>query len=131
MAEYSRSIDIPASADSVFAFVSDVSNFPRYVPTTRRAEADLGHVRVEGVSHGERYEDEGHIHVDSERRVMRWGSGASGYRGELLVSEAGSGGAQIEINLHFSDAAEQAPSPQQVNESLDQSLERLREELMR
>lgn len=131
MAEYSRSIDIQASPDSAFAFVSDVSNLPRYVPTTRRAEADQGHVHVEGVSHGEPYEDEGHIYVDYERRIMRWGSGATSYRGELSVSEAGSGTSHVEIHLHFKDANGHTPEPQEIEKSLDQSLQRLRDELTR
>lgn len=131
MADYHREIDIAVPADEAFAFVSNLDNLPGFVPTTRRAEAEEGHVHVEGVSHGQTYHDDGQIYVDAERWLMSWGSGASAYRGELRVSEAGERQAHVEIDLHFRDSAEHAPQPAQVEESLDQSLQRLRDELTR
>lgn len=128
MTDYCRSIDIPVPSERAFAFVSEVSNFPRFVPTTRSARADGGHVHVEGVSHGASYADDGRIYIDTERRLMRWGSGETAYRGELSVDEA-NGGSRIEIKLHFSDGAEHVPPPQDVERGLEESLARLRKEL--
>jgi len=131
MAEYHRAVDVPVSADEAFAFVSDLGNLPRFVPTTRSAEAEGSHVHVEGVAGGQEYHDDGQIYVDAERRLMRWGSGATAYRGELSVRESGAEQAQVEINLHFRDGGDHAPQPQQIEQSLDQSLERLKTELTR
>jgi hypothetical protein len=130
MADYCSSIDIPIPSERTFAFVSDVSNFPRFVPTTRRARADGGHVHVEGVSHGASYADDGHLYVDPERRLMRWGSGESAYRGELSIDDVDNGSAShVEIKLHFSEGFVHAPSPEEVEQSLEESLARLRQEL--
>jgi hypothetical protein len=127
MTDYSNSIDIPVPSQRTFAFVSDVSNFPRFVPTTRRASMDGGHIHVEGISHGASYADDGRLYIDAERRLMRWGSGESAYRGELSVNEA-NGGSRVEIKLHFK-GSEHAPPPQEVERSLEESLARLRQEL--
>ncbi len=127
MSEYSRSIDVAAAADAAFAFVSDVSNLPLYVPTTQSAEeTGAGKVHVEGTAKGEHYADDGHIFTDAAARVMRWGSGASAYRGEMTVSEA-AGGSRIALKLHFN--AEHAPADAQVEKSLDESLAKLKAQL--
>lgn len=129
MADYCSSIEIPASSEQAFAFASDVSNFPRFVPTTRRAKATGGHVHVEGVSHGAGYADDGQLYVDTEHKLMRWGSGESGYRGELSISDAGGGGSRIEIKLHFSERLGHVPPSQEVSSGLEECLARLRQEL--
>lgn len=130
MTDYHREIDIAVAADKAFAFVSNLDNLPLFVPTTRHAEAEAGHVHVEGVSKGHAYHDNGQLFVDADRRLMRWGSGASAYRGELSVSESGPGQAHVEIRLHFSDSAGDMPA-EQIEGNLDQSLERLRDALTR
>lgn len=126
MPDFTRSIDIGASPDKAFAFVSDIANLPRYVPTTRSAE-ETGHgkVHVEGEAGGNDYADDGHIFIDREQRLMRWGSGESAYRGELSVSDA-SAGSHIEIRLHFRDAP---AGDAEIEKSLDDSLSRLKSEL--
>jgi len=130
MSEFSREIEISASPALTFAFVSNVANMPRYVPTTRHAElSSPGHVLVEGKANGATYADEGQIFVDPEKRVMRWGSGQSAYRGELAVGECGNGGARVKITLHFGESHGGVPDNADVEKSLDQSLERLRSAL--
>ncbi len=127
MSDFSREIEIPASPARTFAFVADVANMPRYVPTTRSAEmTSPGHVHVEGKAHGATYADEGHIYVDAERRLMRWGSGESAYRGELAVSDGDDGGARVTIKLHFSESHGAVPDRADAEKSLDESLDRLR-----
>jgi hypothetical protein len=69
MTDYHREIDIEVSADKAFAFVSNLDNLPLFVPTTRHAEADEGHVHVEGVSEGHSYHDDGQLYVDADRRM--------------------------------------------------------------
>jgi hypothetical protein len=131
MTDYHRAIDIAVPADRAFAFVSDLANLPRFVPTTRSAEGQDGHVHVEGETAGGEYHDEGQFFVDPDRRLMRWGSGASAYRGELSVTDTGPDRAHVEVNLHFRDGNPHAPPARQIEQSLDQSLERLKTELTR
>ena len=131
MTEYRRAIDIPVSAEKAFAFVSDLNNLPRFVPTTRSAELQDGHVHVEGLVNGQEYHDDGQIYVDPDQRLMRWGSGASAYRGELEVSESGVGQSLVTISLHFREGGGHAPEPQQIERSLDESIQRLKSELTR
>lgn len=128
MTEFSHSIDIPVAPERVFAFVSDVSNLPQFVPTTRSAEATgPGKVHVEGEAHGYHYSSDGHFYVDADHRLMRWGSGESGYRGELKIHEEPSG-SRVEISLHLHDDAE-TPPEEEVTQNLQESLERLRSQL--
>jgi hypothetical protein len=128
MTDIRRAIDIPADPDRIFAFASDLHNLPRYVPTARSAEATgVGKIHVEGEIHGQHYADDGHMFVDAGRRLMSWGSGETGYRGELTVEQAGDG-ARVEISLHFHDDGE-APSVSEIGRSLDESLARLKSEI--
>jgi Polyketide cyclase / dehydrase and lipid transport len=129
VADYHRVIDVQVSADQAFAFVADIANLPRFVPTTRRAGAEQGQVHVDGVAGGRPYHDDGQIYIDADQRVMRWGSGASGYRGELSISESSDRQARIEINLHFRDGDAHTPDRQQIEQSLDASVQRLHDEL--
>ena len=128
MTDIRRSIDISANPDHIFAFASDVHNLPRYVPTARSAEATgAGKVHVEGETHGRHYANDGHMFVDADRRLMSWGSGESGYRGELTVESAGDG-ARVEISLHFHDGGHMPPE-EEIGRSLDESLVRLKSEI--
>lgn len=128
MTEVSRSIEIAAAPERVFSFVSDVANLPRFVPTVRSAEAtEQGKVHVEGEVHGQHYADDGHIYTDPERKLMRWGSGKTGYRGELMVDPAG-GGSRVAITLHFHDASD-APPREDIDASLGEALARLQSAL--
>ncbi len=128
MTEFSRSVEIPVSPERIFAFVSDVSNLPRFVPTTRSAEATgPGKVHVEGEAHGHHYSSDGHFYIDPDHRLMRWGSGETGYRGELKIHEEPSG-SRVEISLHLHDDAE-TPPEEEVVRNLEESLERLRSQL--
>lgn len=131
MTDYHREIDIEVSADQAFAFVSNIANLPRFVPTTRKADVEHGHIHIDGVAGGRPYHDDGQIYVDADQRVMRWGSGASAYRGELSVSEGGAHTSRVAINLHFRDGDSHVPDAQQIEQSLDESMQRLREELTR
>jgi uncharacterized protein YndB with AHSA1/START domain len=49
MPDYEHSLTIEASPETVFDFVSDIANLPKYLPTTHHAEAQPGgRVRVQG-----------------------------------------------------------------------------------
>ena len=107
MPEYTDRIDVAASPDSVFRFVSDIGNLPKYLPTVNGAHSH-SHERVEvdGKANGHTYSSEGWFNVDQAGRTMTWGSdGANDYSGKMTVSEEGSGSA-VACSLQFTPTAE-------------------------
>src|SRR3954447_5398363 len=135
MAEYERSRLINVSEDDGFAFVSDVSNLPIYVPTVRAVEQQKGEeVLVRGEIRGHNFEDEGWFHVEPARRRVEWGDAERTYSGSLTVA-ADNGGSRVTIQLSMPPYVTQSGAPvtgedpvarEQVEASLDASLDSLR-----
>ncbi len=100
MAEYTDRIDVAASADAVFAFVSDIENLPKYLPTVHHAHPQGNErVEVEGEANGHPYNSDGWFKVDQAARTMTWGSdGENDYSGKMKVTGDGSR-AQVECSL--------------------------------
>ncbi len=100
MHEYQGSIDIKASPEQVFRFVSSVGNIPDFLPHIREARLDEdSHVFAVGEIGGRRYEFDGYFRVTPESRRLDWGSdGTPPYRGWLQVREAGDA-ARLEVHL--------------------------------
>ena len=100
MAEYSDRIDVQAPAESVFAFVSNVENLPKYLPTVHHAHPQSGErVEVEGEANGHAYSSDGWFKVDEASRTMTWGSdGENDYSGKMSVTGDGSR-ATVECSL--------------------------------
>ena len=103
MAEYEHSLTVQARADEVFGFVSDISNLPKYLPTTHHAEAQGGErVRVRGEAGGHPYDSDGHFRVNTTEHRMEWGSdGENNYSGWLEVQDRGE---TSEVTVHLSFA---------------------------
>lgn len=130
--EYQGTRTIQASPDEVFAFVSDVRNLPRYLPTTQRAEPQDGE-RVEGEAQGHHYQADGHFHQDPQNRRLEWGSdGEINYSGTLEVRPGGDSASEVRVHLRFEpdpqrapnqDMPGQAPSDNQIQEGIDKALE--------
>lgn len=80
---------IAASADAVYAAISDVRNLPRYVPqmTAARAAAN-DRVEVDARYHGREQHGEASFRADQDRRRIEWGS-PSGYHGWMEVAPDG------------------------------------------
>jgi hypothetical protein len=119
MEEFTGRIEISRSAAEVFAFLSDIRNMPRYLPTVRKV-GPMGpdKVAVEGEADGHAYRDEGWLTVEAEARRMRWGTdGRSDYGGELEVRDAagGAGRSEVEVRLHVT------PKPGTAHRLQDQS----------
>jgi hypothetical protein len=135
MAEYERSRLINVSEDDGFAFVSDVNNLPIFVPTVTSVEFQKGEeVLVRGEIRGHNFEDEGWFHVEPARRRVEWGDAERTYSGSLTVA-ADNGGSRVTIHLSMPPYVTQSGAPvagedpaerQQVEESLDASLDSLR-----
>lgn len=119
MAEYQSTIEIKASPDRLFRFLSSVANLPAYLPHIKEARLEEGdHVFAVAESGGHRYELDGYFRVAPEIRRIDWGSdGTPPYRGWLEVREAGDP-ARLEAHLFM-----EAPRPEAlVGRSLDDAL---------
>ena len=110
MAEYEQTVKINAEPDAVFDFVSDVSNLPKYLPTTRHAETNgPDRVRVQGDVRGHSYDSDGFMTVDPVDYHMEWGSdGENQYRGSLDVEDAGDGTCDVTVHLSFTPRPDMA-----------------------
>lgn len=114
MHEYQGIIDIKATPDEIFRFVSSVSDLPTFVPHIREARLDEdSHVFAVGEIAGRRYEFDGYFRVTPEEKRVDWGSdGTPPYRGWLQVREAGDG-ARLEVHL-FLDVERPDESPERA-----------------
>ncbi|GHO44370.1 SRPBCC family protein [Ktedonospora formicarum] len=140
MGEYERSIKIQASRRKVEDFMSDVSNLPKYLPTTKHAEPQHGErVRVEGEAHGHHYDADGFFRMDKQNNRMEWGSdGEERYRGWLSAKgDENKGPTEVTVHLSFEpspkikrELQESAGSEdQEINESLDHALQSLKNQV--
>lgn len=104
MHAFTGSIEIDRPPAEVFAFLSDIRNMPRYLPTVRYiVPQGPERVTVEGEAEGRSYRDEGWLRVEAEERRMRWGStgeGTADYHGELEVRDL-AGRAEVRVSLHM------------------------------
>jgi uncharacterized membrane protein len=107
MPTYTASQIISAPANEVFAFVSDISRMPEYLPTVHQARPQ-GHNRVEmeGNAAGHEYKSDGWLEADEKIHTMRWGSdGESDYSGHLEVQNRGED-SFVTVTLNFNPPAE-------------------------
>ncbi len=109
MAEYESSLPVSASPDTVFDFVSDIRNLPRYLPTTHHAEAQgPNRVRVQGEAGGHKYDSDGRFRADADERRLEWGSdGETAYEGWLEIEGAGDE-SLVTVHLSFAPRPDQA-----------------------
>ena len=129
MSEYERSLTIQASPQSVFDFVSNVQNLPRFMPTTQSAQALEGdHVRVAGEVRGHIYAADGSFHADPTARRLEWRADEGYYAGWLQVQPIGDGSAS-EVTVHIAlqgyapgTSPQQRPSDQQIEQGLTDAL---------
>ena len=109
MSDISRSTRVDKDADSVFDYLSDVSNLPRYFSRMTSAEPGEGeevHTTAEVPSGGE-VEADAWFRVDQDGRLIEWGSeGESNYHGRLRVTEDGDG-SEVTVDLHTERASVQ------------------------
>jgi len=135
MAEYERSRLVQASPDDVFAFVSNPGNLAAILPTVGAVEPEAkDRVRVRGKTGSTPYEDDGWLHVDSDRRRLEWGADEGTYSGWMTVS-GDDGGTQVVAHLSFAPyvtpsgrpiTGEPTSGPDPVETSLEAALDSLR-----
>lgn len=129
MSDYEQSVTIQASPQTVFAFVSNVQNLPRFMPTTLRAQALPGEqVRVEGEVKGHSYAADGQFHADPNTQRLEWKADEGYYAGWLQVQPAGDS-ASSEVTVHIAlqgyapgTTPQQRPTDHQIEQGLADAL---------
>jgi hypothetical protein len=127
MGEYIGRIEIARPPAEVFAFLSDLGNMPRYLPTVThvgpRGQHD-GHddVTVEGEADGHAYHNDGWIKAEPEAQRMRWGSHTMQDYGGALEVKAAAGGSAVELRLSLVPKPEVAQRLQAEHGSVDHGM---------
>jgi ribosome-associated toxin RatA of RatAB toxin-antitoxin module len=124
--EESRTIEAPA--EQVFAFVANVSNLPKYIPTTKQAMPDgEDRVRVQGEAAGHRYDSDGFLRADEDSMTMEWGADEHYYAGQMQIQPAGADRCNVTVRLNFRERPKDSrpsggPSDADIREGLQKAL---------
>ena len=104
MNEYQRTMIIEAKADDVFAFVAEIDNLPKYLPTVHSVRRQSGdRIQVQGEAAGRKYNDDGYFRIDQEARRLEWGSdGDNHYSGWMQVEEGVEEVFTSRVSVHLS-----------------------------
>lgn len=128
MTTYTHTADAEIAADTLFEFLADPRNLPRYFPEMTAAEPEGGEsVHVEAEVHGEHVESDAWIRPDSAERKLEWGAeGPDDYHGELKVNELSPGRSRITVSLHSVREAED----EEVQSGLERTMAALTQAVM-
>lgn len=135
MAEYEQSMTMDRSPDEVFAFVAEVGNLPRYLPTTKHAESQGDErVRVQGGGEGFSYDADGYLRADHARRRLEWGADERYYAGYLEIQPSGAGRSEVTVHLTFRDQPPGAqpgegPSERDIDQGIRAALESIQNQI--
>jgi len=123
---FEETMAVHAAPDVVFAFVADVANLPKYLPTTKQAMAQgEERVRVRGEADGHPYDADGFLRADWDAHRLAWGADERYYSGELEVRPDETDSVSlVTVRLHFSErpGGEQGPSDEEIREGLRAAL---------
>ena len=102
MSDLTGSIQIAAPPQSVFDFVSDIGNLPKYLPTVKAAsDAGTDMVNVTSVVDNEQHMGHGFFRTPGVDQPLTWGSDdQKDYEGSMLIEAAG-GGSNLSMTLHI------------------------------
>ena len=131
MPEYEHSQTIQAAPQTIFDFVADVSNLPKYLPTTQSAQKQgEERVRVQGEAKGHRYDADGYLRPNAEKLRLEWGADEGYYSGWLQVEGRNGNGhdsAQVTVHLSFKEKPGQdsghVASDADIEEGMQKALE--------
>jgi hypothetical protein len=120
MTKYTHTAEADIPADTLFGFLADPTNLPRYFPQMTRAEPEGGEsVHVEADVHGHHVEGEAWVRPDPEARTLAWGAeGPDDYHGELEIEDVAPGRSRLTVTLHSVREA----SGDEVQEGLKQTV---------
>ncbi len=146
---YEDSTTISASPQEVFAYVSDVSHLPDYLPPITEASSrplaegtetdpdvqDATGVHLVGEIKGQQFENDGWFLADESARTLRWGAQTERtYSGRLEVTEDGDG-ARLSVHLDFGPGSpddaiqEQSGDRDPVHEALGATLQSVKQQV--
>lgn len=108
MTTYTHTAEADVAAGTLFDFLSEPANLPRYFPQMTAAEPRGGEsVHVEAEVHGHHVDGEAWVRADAAERTLAWGAeGPDDYHGELRIEEVAPGRSRIMVSLHSVRAAE-------------------------
>lgn len=128
MSEFERSRTMPAMPETVFDQAADLDALERWIPRelhVEAAEPPAVTVHEDTTGHDER----ALFRAQREQLRLEWGTREEGrYAGWLQVAGIGSGASEVTVHLSFFDE-EHVPPSEAVNEALDDSLQRLAEQV--
>jgi carbon monoxide dehydrogenase subunit G len=125
MADYERSREIAATADTVFDYLCDIRNLPKYFERMTSAKPGDGETiwttaRIDTGDGVRDVEGEAWFRVNREAHSIAWGSeGPNDYHGELSVSPKDAG-STVTVSIHTTRTGDDAK--QQIDAGLDQTL---------
>lgn len=132
---YEETRRIAAGPEQVYAFVSDISNLPSYLPTIRWArEEGEDRVRLAGAAAGHQFEDDGFLRCDDEAMRMEWGADERDYSGAMEIRPAGNG-SEVTVRLNFREPPRDGrpsggPSEADIREGLQKALQSIENQVM-
>jgi uncharacterized membrane protein len=120
MGDYEQSRNVNAPAQTLFDYLADVRNMPRYFSSMTSAEPAEGEaVQVTAVVDGKEREGEAWLKVDRDRMHLDWGSeGPNNYHGRLDVT-GDDAASRVLVALH-TDNVEDQRIDQGLTETLDE-----------
>jgi len=124
MPDYEESGPVAASPDVVFAFLSDVSHMPDYIPDMVLARTEGDRLRVAAEVSGRHEEGNAWLRADPDQHRLDWGGEAAGYSGWLKVS-ASEPGSQVTIHLSTDRISDETA----IHDSLVQALANIRDKI--
>ena len=117
--EFEETTTVEAAPEQVYAFVSDVTNLPKYLPTTESAEPQQGErVQVQGEVKGHEYDSDGYFRQDDKNRRLEWGADEHYYSGWLEVRENGDT-SQVTVHLTFKGRPPEDKQPSEQEDAPD------------
>lgn len=135
MAEYEHSMTINAAPDAVFDFVADIGNLPKYLPTTKSAQAQgKDRVQVQGEAQGHQYNADGYLRADRPNLRLEWGADEQYYSGFLQIEEQDTNASQVTVHISLRGSppgadADDKPGDDQIQEGLVKSLESIQNQV--
>ncbi len=100
MAEYEHQMTINAPPDAIFNFVADVSNLPKYLPTTKSAQPQgQGRVRVQGQAGENQYDSDGYLRADRDAYRLEWGADEQYYSGFMQIQSTGDSSSDVTVHI--------------------------------
>lgn len=129
MPEYEASLTINAPTQEIFDFISDISNLPKYLPTTKSAQPQgENRVRVQGEANGHQYDADGYLRPNEEQMRLEWGADEGYYNGWMQIVEESDETSTITVHISLRGKPPGAPSDEgppdaQIQEGLQKSLQ--------